>query len=964
MKKSKLGFSILTAFMMLVLFGCNMCSEKTISKAEDNSGGLTGQNQEAIDFESAYKLLNQDLFGKSFEQWFDNALKQEIFLYSEEVKGEFAEVQNKESIFPTELISSLEKMIYQSLDSTLDKFTWEEIQESIYFETIKEFGSEDFELDLVEMQNFFPVVVENADVEDVYDAYKLVSGEENCEEMFHFHMTDDQDNYVLVVDSGGSEGLVSVRLTERINDEFIVISEFETQNSGYGRVIRFGDDFYYIFLEYNYNLKNYDGVRIYKLGNDAGQENLKIKYLPYNYIWQNIYNTSAGLELDTYIESIKEEVTSDKYMENGKAEEVSVFYGDEEEADDFTVPEDEEKYFSNEYYRIDFANIGIPVYLRKSNLVPSSYRDIWHLRSTFYMLSPKDNSISKLDKLEIGYDAPATGESPLVQMWFKEMGEKVYTCCLYHVSDYNYVLNICLLEEDQITRIRTDMICPQRHFVLTEGEIDVPLAGNAENQKVEILNQINQSDYTKMVYHNGNYYYQSSADHFYLYKSDQSGKNQECVVKQVPKEIYVLGEWIYFTNYSDGQNLYRVRIDGTEQEKILNKEIKRFVPFEDKIIYIAPNDEQKNCLYSWSEQEGTEIMFEGGCVWICTDGNYLYLRTDHEDNKMVVFDREEKLVLQEPEWENEPFIESPEQLDIQAKRKVVEEANWEYGGISDFCIVNEKIFFKQMESKEKGELWYWIDVEDGEPKVFEDMEPYEFVDVVSDAFIDASYADEFSGKNSARGTDFWDCDYVIEEISNTEDEDTISVSIKLPQLNSSIQAYQKINEKTRIDAENFQNELMRQAKYVKQNEPKGWEQQYTGHLEYIYAYADAKYVSIVYWKFLGRNGIDSDYDWYVTKLYSAETGEEIEIDELFTVGIDEILLRFSFAIRKSPFFKFLNSDVDMLERHNSDNPSYRSYYLLTERGIDVFFIEIPRTKATTHFIIAYDEFEDILKNNY
>lgn len=492
MKKSKLGFSILTAFMMLVLFGCNMCSEKTISKAEDNSGGLTGQNQEAIDFESAYKLLNQDLFGKSFEQWFDNALKQEIFLYSEEVKGEFAEVQNKESIFPTELISSLEKMIYQSLDSTLDKFTWEEIQESIYFETIKEFGSEDFELDLVEMQNLFPVVVENADVEDVYDAYKLVSGEENCEEMFHFHMADDQDNYILVVDSGGSEGLVSVRLTERINDEFIVISEFETQNSGYGRVIRFGDDFYYIFLEYNYNLKNYDGVRIYKLGNDAGQENLKIKYLPYNYIWQNIYNTSAGLELDTYIESIKEEVTSDKYMENGKAEEVSVFYGDEEEADDFTVPEDEEKYFSNEYYRIDFANIGIPVYLRKSNLVPSSYRDIWHLRSTFYMLSPKDNSISKLDKLEIGYDAPATGESPLVQMWFKEMGEKVYTCCLYHVSDYNYVLNIFLLEGDQITRIRTDMICPQRHFVLTEGEIDVPLAGDAENQKVEILNQINQ----------------------------------------------------------------------------------------------------------------------------------------------------------------------------------------------------------------------------------------------------------------------------------------------------------------------------------------------------------------------------------------------------------------------------------------------------------------------------------------
>ncbi len=58
----------------------------------------------------------------------------------------------------------------------------------------------------------------------------------------------------------------------------------------------------------------------------------------------------------------------------------------------------------------------------------------------------------------------------LVQMWFKEMEGKVYTFCLYHVSDYNYMLNVVLLEGNKVNRVRTDILSPQRHFVLTEGE--------------------------------------------------------------------------------------------------------------------------------------------------------------------------------------------------------------------------------------------------------------------------------------------------------------------------------------------------------------------------------------------------------------------------------------------------------------------------------------------------------------
>jgi len=59
----------------------------------------------------------------------------------------------------------------------------------------------------------------------------------------------------------------------------------------------------------------------------------------------------------------------------------------------------------------------------------------------------------------------------LVQIWFKKIDGKVFTFILHHISDYNYMLNVMLIEEGVITIVRTDIISPQREFVLTEGEV-------------------------------------------------------------------------------------------------------------------------------------------------------------------------------------------------------------------------------------------------------------------------------------------------------------------------------------------------------------------------------------------------------------------------------------------------------------------------------------------------------------
>ncbi|MBD5493443.1 MAG: hypothetical protein HDR12_03415 [Lachnospiraceae bacterium] len=428
-------------------------------------------NAEIVDSVDIYDTLNSNIFGKDMLSWFSNETKQKIEDYAESVKGDFIEVWKEDSIVPKGLVIELENMIYQSLDSSVNRYNWEEIQQSIYFETMKNLGEEKYHPDMEEMKRLFPELNDaGLNLDSVYDAYRKVYGE-YCFDLFHIP-TPDSDNYVFATSLGGTAGICEIYLTKLVNGEFETISYFETQNAGYGSVIQYEGEFYYIFLQNNYNLKIYDGVRIYKLGENMAYENLQIKYLPYDFVWKNLYNTSEGKKWDSYVKSIQEEITSDEYLDNGTdGSGWKVYFGDEEEVvEEFIVPENEKRYSVNEYYKIDFTNTGIPIYMRKSSFEPSNTDSVWHLQSRFYIRNQQDDSIVTLQNMELNSAIPNSKNPVLVQMWFKEMEGKVYTFCLYHVSDYNYMLNVVRLEGNEVNRIRTDILSPQRHFVLTEGE--------------------------------------------------------------------------------------------------------------------------------------------------------------------------------------------------------------------------------------------------------------------------------------------------------------------------------------------------------------------------------------------------------------------------------------------------------------------------------------------------------------
>lgn len=462
LKKHILTFIIL---IIAVLYACNHIKETEekifdINQKLDINRDIESENNE-------YEIINKTKLNVSFLELFNEITEEDIFIYSEEVKGTCTVVLNKESVFPTDLVTRMEETLYNSTNYNHNNFI-EEIMRNDYFKTINDLNSEHYRVELEEMYELFPDLQFHKDeIRSVMDSYEYIGAPKNCIDMFYISDTIlDEDYYIFMVESGGSNGVVSIVTAKQNNNEFIWLYEFETQNGGYGNVIKYDDSFYYIFLQYNYNLKIYDGIRIHKLGMNADTDNILISYVADTYIWKNIRNIQINVsdEINKYIDSIKEIITSDKYLENGLGDDLYLFYGDEAEAKNFALADT-----YNQYYKIDYANIGIPIYIRKSNHIPSDYRSTWHLRAKFYVNDIKSNSVQELKHLELGKELPLNNE--LVQMWFKEIDGKIFTFCLYHISDYNYMLKVLLIERDKITDIRTDILSPQRKFALTEGEV-------------------------------------------------------------------------------------------------------------------------------------------------------------------------------------------------------------------------------------------------------------------------------------------------------------------------------------------------------------------------------------------------------------------------------------------------------------------------------------------------------------
>lgn len=455
---------ILLVIMLAACCGFGAVNDAVELRTENLDDGVCPES--AADYDAVYQKLNQPILDLSFGESAIEIDHQEVFAFAESVKGNFLPVMDESGVFPPQLIYMLEETLYEALDENMKTFPWEENGDNPYFKLLEELGADSFRLNLEDLCRLFPnLSSEMEKTENSAEAYQLVTGSLKCFDMFYFCDASGEEFCVCLEDTGGSYGAVTVSLNCLKEGELVTISTFETQNSGYGAVIGYEDDFYYVYLPYNYNLKNYDRIRIHRLGPDAEHETVTIQYLPERYVWNNLYSSGSDSELEAYLESIRDEITSDKYLENGTAGEPELFWGDEAPDEEFPLTNGS----IDQYYRIDFANMGIPVYIRKSNLIPSSYRDVWQLRIRFYLQDGNAGSVKELEKLQIGAYAAEKEKPRLVQLWFREIDGEVLTFRLYNLFDYNYMLNVILVEGDHVKQVRTDLFSPARSFTVKEG---------------------------------------------------------------------------------------------------------------------------------------------------------------------------------------------------------------------------------------------------------------------------------------------------------------------------------------------------------------------------------------------------------------------------------------------------------------------------------------------------------------
>lgn len=369
-----------------------------------------------------------------------------------------------DSDFPEELIRMTEMLLRASCNGDTEEL------ETAYEELVNTYGAAKYAMDIEELCLLFPKLRDAqeppANLEDAYRMLpELYLLPQHLIRIFRITGSDGQEQYVFEYGTGGSNGGDRVSVNDYIDGEFVPVSEFETQNEGMGRVIKYENAYYYTYLSCNYNLKEYDGVRLHKLDSQPETQNLLIRYLPKEYIWRRLYfnggvTSEIRESIEEYLQKTGTEFMTAQYLDCGKGT-VDEYYGDEKKAE--KVLETGES-----VYMADIANCGLPVYMSKSEYEPSNMSMSEYLKIRFYYFDPEEDVFVKMENLSMEEYEPGIR---LMQLWVKEFEDGIYTFRVYHVSDYSYLLNIIKLDEDRVTNIATYALLPEKEFVLAEGEV-------------------------------------------------------------------------------------------------------------------------------------------------------------------------------------------------------------------------------------------------------------------------------------------------------------------------------------------------------------------------------------------------------------------------------------------------------------------------------------------------------------
>lgn len=391
-----------------------------------------------------YRLIEQEILNYTTRELRDMGM----CFYSEELKGEFIPVIPEDCSFPEELVITMEDIFYNSANC------YERDKEDSYAkEKFRELGSEKFKAQSEDERNR---------MKQLWTDDKLLL--DGFIDAYHFQLTEGTDNYLFVSYFESSEIKVGdVYLMEKVGDELVERNYFEIESCG-GELIQYGGEFYFISWEENDRLDITEGIRIHRLNGNPKEETLCIRYWPDEYIWSDLpYYIYAEKAVCDYVEQLKKEFAQGRYLRREEEDFVTteIYYGDEKDWESLELDE-----YGHMGYKVDIANCGLPVYIRK-DVVRESHRSPESLETSFFYYDSMTNDFTELDEMSCSAK----------QLWFKEIGGKVYICKMDHICDFNYIFNMVLLEKDG-EKVKSRLyysatVVPRREFVVTEGPVNV-----------------------------------------------------------------------------------------------------------------------------------------------------------------------------------------------------------------------------------------------------------------------------------------------------------------------------------------------------------------------------------------------------------------------------------------------------------------------------------------------------------
>lgn len=308
---------------------------------------------------------------------------------------------------------------------------------------------------------------------------------------------DGKEELILLNDLGGSGGYADVDIWEKQKDGTAEKLYSIVEYRGYAALLEFNGNHYFVVRRYNYNTGETDGFLVITAGTNGtlqyyliGMENRKNKKS-----WIETYRDEGMDEtLEQWLaddierrkREIEEKTVSDGNYQlmDGSAETLYQESGITFPLEAFSV----DQYGKQSCRIVDFDNDGRMECVRKTIWYPSSRSSslglIWYFykeydsyvhetRVEFPCFSRSNSPYYDSDNYGTNVDPEESFEKTMVQLWFEEFDQKVYTFCMYRVvASSDYLLEVSLIEGEKLHPLLQYLLIAEKEYTFRQVDIN------------------------------------------------------------------------------------------------------------------------------------------------------------------------------------------------------------------------------------------------------------------------------------------------------------------------------------------------------------------------------------------------------------------------------------------------------------------------------------------------------------